>query len=69
MNSPKLVISSRKYKGESTVFSVRLPIEMVKTIDQVANDTGRNRNEIVTLCLEYAIDNLSIESNDITSSN
>ena len=62
MSSNKLVIPFRKYKGESAVFSVRLPVEMIKELDQIAEDTGRNRNELVTLCLEYAIDNISIES-------
>lgn len=62
MEGKKLVISPRKYKGETSVVSARLPVEMIKALDKVAENTGRNRNEIITLCLEYAIDNLSIEA-------
>ncbi|MDY4487277.1 MAG: ribbon-helix-helix protein, CopG family [Candidatus Limivicinus sp.] len=62
MESKKLIISPRKYKGETSVVSARLPVEMIKTLDEIAENTGRNRNEIITLCLEYAIDNLSIEA-------
>ena len=62
MESKKLVISPRKYKGETSVVSARLPIEMIKTLDEIAENTGRNRNEIITLCLEFAVDNLTIES-------
>ena len=62
MSSKRLIIPSRKYKGESSVFSVRLPADMIKDLDHVAEKTGRNRNEIVTICLEYALDNLVTES-------
>ena len=58
----KLVISPRKYKGETSVVSARLPIEMITALDKIAESTGRNRNEIITICLEYALDNLTIDS-------
>lgn len=62
MVDKKLVISPRKYKGETSVVSARLPVDMVKELDGIAENTGRNRNEIITLCLEYALDNLMIDS-------
>ena len=62
MDGKKFVISPKKYKGETSVVSARLPVEMIKTLDEIAESTGRNRNEIITLCLEFAVDNLSIES-------
>lgn len=62
MDSKKLVIPPRKYKGETSVVSVRLPVEMIKTLDEIAKNTGRNRNEIITLCLEFAVDNLTIDN-------
>ena len=60
---PKLKISSKKYKGESAVVSARMPIELVNHIDAVAEQTGRTRNEIIMMCLEFSLDNLVI-SND-----
>ena len=62
MGSKRLIIAPRKYKGETSVVSARLPVEMIKALDHIAESTGRNRNEIIALCLEYAIDNLTIET-------
>ena len=61
MDEKKQIISPRKYKGETSVVSTRLPVEMIKNLDSIAEKTGRNRNEIIMLCLEYAIDNLIIK--------
>lgn len=60
----KLVIPSKKYKGDTSVVSARLPNEMIKDLDQIAECTGRNRNEIIMMCLEYAIENLDMEGNE-----
>ena len=60
----KLIIPSKKYKGDTSVVSARLPSDMVKELDKIAGASGRNRNEIITLCLEYAIDNLSTDNNN-----
>lgn len=57
---PKLKISSKKYKGESAVVSARMPIELIKNIDKVAEETGRTRNEIIMMCLEFSLDNIVI---------
>ncbi len=67
MNTNRLVISSKKYKGDTSVFSVRLPLEMVKELDNISELTGRNRNEIISLCLEFAIENMVV--NDSTEKN
>lgn len=54
----KLVIEEKKYRGSTAVVSARLPGEMIKAIDGVAKKTGHNRNEIIAICLEYAMENL-----------
>jgi len=64
MNKKRLVISSKKYKGDTSVFSVRLPLEMVKELDNIAELTGRNRNEIISICLEFAIENMVINDSN-----
>ena len=61
MPKEKLVISSKKYRGETSVISIRLPDELVKTIDGVAEETGRTRNEIIQKSLAFALDNLEIK--------
>ena len=57
----KLVIKSKKKYEESTVVSARLPSVLVAELDGVAAKSGRTRNEIILLCLEFALDNLEIE--------
>jgi predicted transcriptional regulator len=61
MPKEKLVISSKKYRGDTSVISIRLPDELVKTIDGVAEETGRTRNEIIQKSLAFALDNLEIK--------
>ena len=63
MERKKLTIVSKKYKGISSVISTRVPIEIVHTVDDIADKTGRTRNEIVLMCLEFALDNLEIKEN------
>ena len=60
MEEPKLHISPKKYNGESTVVSVRMPKDMVADLDRIAEITGRTRNEIMTLCLEFAIAHMEV---------
>lgn len=57
----KFVISSKKYRGETSVISVRLPEEMIVAIDDIARRTGRTRNEIIQKCLEFSLENLELE--------
>ena len=61
MSNEKLVISSKKYRGDSTVISIRLPDELVKKLDAIAEDTGRTRNEVILKCLGFSVDNLEIK--------
>ncbi|MBQ7384743.1 MAG: ribbon-helix-helix protein, CopG family [Clostridia bacterium] len=60
MQEKKLVISSKKFRGDSSVVSVRLPNDLTRRLDEVANKTGRTRNEIIQTCLEFALENLEI---------
>lgn len=61
MEIKKLTIISKKYRGDSSVVSVRLPNDLVDAIDSIAKDAGRTRNDIIQQCLEFAVDNLEIE--------
>ena len=62
MNEPHLEIPVKKYTGESTVISMRLPRDMLQEIDTIAADTGRTRNEVLTLCMEFALNHLDKNS-------
>ena len=61
MPDKKLVIQTKKFRGNSSVVSVRLPDELINNIDKIAEKTGRTRNEIIQTCLEFSIDNLTID--------
>ena len=60
MNEKKLRISPKKYNGESTIISMRLPKDMLRDIDAVATETGRTRNELLSMCMEFALENMEI---------
>lgn len=57
----KLIISQRRFKGDSSVVSVRLPNDLIKSLDEIAEKTGRTRNEIIQKCIEFSVDNLEVE--------
>ena len=63
MPDKKLVISSKKFRGESSVVSVRLPNDMIERLDAIAEQTGRTRNEIIQKCLAFSIENIEITDN------
>lgn len=60
MSEKKLIISSKKFRGDSSVISVRLPDDMIEKLDTIAEQTGRTRNEIIQKCLAYSIENIEI---------
>ena len=60
MKEKVLRIEVKKYKEESVVVSARIPKDMLQDIDLVARESGRARNEIVTLFLEFALQNTEI---------
>ena len=61
MAEPKFYIKPKRYTGESTVVSMRMPKDMLREIDAVAAKTGRTRNEFMLMSLEFALDHLEIE--------
>jgi len=60
MSEPILRITPKKYNSETTIVSMRVSKDLLKDIDAVANVTGRNRNEILTTCLEFALNHMEI---------
>lgn len=60
----KLQITRKRFSGESTVISLRLPKDMLEEIDKIAAFTGRPRNELLTTAIEFAIKHMEIEQED-----
>lgn len=61
MPDKKLKITTKKYHGDSSVVSVRLPNELIESIDSISTITSRTRNDIIQKCLEFAVENLEID--------
>ena len=61
MEDAKLIISPKRYADESQVLSVRMPKGMLKDLDAIAQKTGRTRNELIVMSIEFTLDHLEIE--------
>ena len=57
-NEPVLHIENKKYIGESTVISLRLPKDMLEAVDSLAKSTGNSRNEILQKFIEFSLTHL-----------
>lgn len=60
MNEEKLTLHPQKYRGGTVVISARIPRDLLKSLDTVADKTRRTRNEIIQLCLEFSLDRIEI---------
>lgn len=59
-----LRIHEKKYKDESVVISSRIPKDMLMDIDMIAKESGRTRNEIVTMLFDFALKHTEIISGE-----
>lgn len=62
-NEKKLVIKQKSPKGEDgyKTFSIRIKESTVESIELLSQKSGRSRNELIGILLEYAIDNCVID--------
>jgi len=61
--SNKLLIT-KKLRGDDgyRVFSVRIRSEILDKINDLSDDTGRTRNELIAMLLEFALANSEVVS-------
>ena len=66
MAEDKLILTVKRFKGEDgyRTFSVRLKESLVNRIDTLASETGRSRNELIGLSLEFALEHYKLEQED-----
>ena len=57
----KLIITTKRYAGESAVVSARLPVDLIRRIDDICDLTKRNKNEVIQMCIEFAVEHIEIE--------
>lgn len=60
MENKTLIIRPKGEDGYKT-FSIRIKIETVDRIDEIVNQTGRTRNELIGLFLNYAVEHCKVE--------
>ena len=62
-NKNSLIIRPKGLKGEDgyKTFSIRIKEKTVAQIDEVSTKTGRSRNELIGIFLDYALDQCVIE--------
>ena len=63
MEKDSLIVKPKRPKGEDgyKVFSVRIKEETVAKIDSISMQTGRSRNELIGIFLDYAVERCKIE--------
>lgn len=54
---------------ESVNKTFRIPVHIVDQLEQLAGNYNTSVNKIVIQCLEYALENISKETDDETNSN
>ena len=57
---PRLEIKPKKVTDPSVVISIRIPRDMLQALDEAAEKTRRTRNEIISMGLEFALENFEI---------
>ena len=69
MANDALIVTIKRPKGEDgyRTFSVRLREPVVNRMNDISRETGRSRNELIGLFLEYALEHYSLErgENDV----
>ena len=61
MNKDFIVTKRKPAVGKSTVVSVRLADETLEQLEKIVEETGRTRNEIIQMAINFALENLKIE--------
>ena len=56
----KMILKKRKGEDGHKVFSVRLTDDRVAKLDQLSADTGKSRNELITMCIDFAMEHCEV---------
>lgn len=64
MKEDKLVIRPKRSKGDDgfRTFSIRIREDIVEKLDEISAQSGRSRNELIGIFLEYAAERCTIEN-------
>ncbi len=59
----KLIIKKKSLKGEDgyKTFSIRIKEDTVTKLEELSKQTGRSRNELINILLDFAIQNSEVQ--------
>ena len=60
----KLKVSMKKYTGETSVVSLRMPNELIDKLDLICEQTGRTRNELIIRSVDFALEHIVVEGQE-----
>ncbi len=62
MNMNSKLLITKKLRGDDgyRVFSVRLRTDILDQVNALADDTGRTRNELIGMLLEFALEHSEV---------
>lgn len=62
-NKNQLIIKAKKPKGDDgyKVFSIRVKEELINSVDNLAEKSGRSRNELIGMFIEFGLDKCVVE--------
>ena len=58
----KLIITKKRREDGHKILSIRVWEDIIDRLDVLADETGRSRNELVDLLLDFAIENSKVVS-------
>ena len=63
MEIDDLIVKLKRPKGEDghKVFSIRIKEDTVSKLDKISMQTGRSRNELIGMLLDYALERCKVE--------
>lgn len=66
MKDNALIVTVKRLKGEDDyrTFSVRIRKDTLSALEKVSIESGRSRNELIGIFLDYALANCKIEKED-----
>jgi len=64
MNDETLIVRPKRQKGDDgyKVFSIRIREDTVSQIDEISAQTGRSRNELIGMFLDFALQRCVVET-------
>lgn len=61
MNEGKLILKPKPPKGEDgyRIFSIRIKVQTVETLEKICTETGYSRNELIGIFIDFALEHYS----------